>query len=859
MRLVKTKASLDASPHNVVGRSGYQRTSFIGAGCERSKELDLYLIHSLILKLRHSNGGIILYQELQNHIEINGYNFKAEKLTLDNSLHSLKEGNFKGWYWGSINETSKGHKYVTLTYYHYQEGVKHFVRTDTGKISKEELSRIEARQRQEQEALQRELEEQKEAIAKRAREEFNELTTASTISRYCKDKKIGEWIKDGSLLGAKVVPDGSLIVPMKDINGKFWGYQTIDAGGQKLYLPGQKTDGCFFRFGKLNPKEVVYICEGFATGVSIYAATGKTTVVAFSAGGLISVSQAFRNDYQSLRIVLCGDEDVWNLGRGGRPYHTGRRAAKTAASRVQGSICQVSFRDLNADTFQRTRPTDFNDLHVLCGLDRVAEQIGEHYETSPHEYIPTEHTGFHERVEVQRGPDRWEPRPADLQQFFQRSNNYVVMNESEGVYIYRDGVYKPAVDLDLASYSQKNFILDEQEVCTNYLAREFEGIVKRKNNRPVEWFQESIDGFTNFKNGILHLESGEFLPHTQERGFRHQLPYNYDEKATAPHFEQFLEDITLARGDMAQPILEYIGYTVANCKPWACAAMFLLGEGSNGKSTLLDVMAKLLGEENCAAVPVGKLNKEYDVQTLDGKMANLVAENDKKGLFETEAFKAAVSGDNMSARAPYEKPYNIRNRAKFYIAMNSMPQVTDPTDGFWRRMIAMPFNAKFSNELGNMDPHIDEKLAAELPGIYNLAVKAYRNLRKRKKFDLPKECIDLLGQIRKDSDPVEQFLEEVGLVPWDGVPINGATPPKWGEKEGDAPCVKVPEIYAEYTAWSDRNRFHAFNSVHFGRRALAVLRRTGKSTAKVESKKMSRGGKKFNVWVGVDWRGASEI
>jgi putative DNA primase/helicase len=803
---------------------------------------------------RHHGG--ILYQELNSFIQTHGFSFKAEELTLDGEIHSYKTEEFKGWYVGSTEKTTKGQTYATLTLCDYRKG-KWFVRTDTGEVSEKELSAIKARDRQKEKARQGALLEIQKDIAKRALEKFKEFESTPTISRYQEDKRLVE-LEVNALRGVKVIRDGSIIIAMKDVEGVFWGYQKIDGAGQKLFVDGQRFAGCFYRFGNLDKDGVIYLCEGFATGASIYGASGKTTVACFAASNLGAVARAFRKHYRDLRIVICGDEDIWKLNGRGRPNHTGRISAKKAATEVHGSTCQVSFRDLAPELTQERRPTDFNDLHVLCGIARVREQLEAHYATAPHEYIATENQGFHDLIELKNGSIRWEPNYTDLRDYFKRSNPYVVMNESESIYVYRRGVYKQAVGLDLGQYAQDSFRIGEQEACNNKLAKEFEGAVKRTNVRPVQWFSESVEGCTNFINGYLEIETGKFNPHTPDRAFRTQLPYEYDPNAKCPNFDQFLSDVTCGREDLGNMLLEFLGYTLSNDKPWLQTALLLIGGGSNGKSTFLDVLKELIGLDNMTAHSVNDLGQGYNAQSLDGKMANLSFESDKKAFYASDLFKGLVTGDPLSVRAPYEKPYTMEPRAKYLIAFNSMPQSNDESDGFWRRMLPAPFDAKFSHDLGNVDTQIHEKLMSELSGVYNRCITAYMGTKARGFITIPEVSRELVGSIRKDNDPVAQFIEEAGLRVWDGVPINGATPPPWGEKDGDAPCIKAGEIYSEYVNWSDKNGFKAFNSVHFSRRALAVLRRDN-SNGTVTSKTLSRGGKKLKAWVGVDWRGVLEM
>jgi putative DNA primase/helicase len=163
-----------------------------------------------------------------------------------------------------------------------------------------------------------------------------------------------------SLFGAGVYND-SLQVPTKDITGKIWGIQTILADGSKIFMKGQRVAGCFHIIGKI--ENSAYICEGFATGVSIHLATGKGVVVAFNAGNLVDVAKDVQDKYADTEFTICGDDDRK------RKENPGREKAKKASIVTNGLLAFPIFPETDLES------SDFNDLHVLYGLDKLREQL----------------------------------------------------------------------------------------------------------------------------------------------------------------------------------------------------------------------------------------------------------------------------------------------------------------------------------------------------------------------------------------------------------------------------------------------------------------------------------------------------
>lgn len=168
-----------------------------------------------------------------------------------------------------------------------------------------------------------------------------------------------------------------LIVPACDNNGKIWTLQFIDMDGNKRFLSGGKKKGCYYTIGSLDDVEKIFICEGYATGATIYECTEVPVIVAFDAGNLSSVAQAIREKYQNIKIVICADNDQYGS------INTGLEKAKEAAASVGGSIVVPKFKDTS------THPTDFNDLFVLEGKDSVVSALKEQMqeETTSEKFI----------------------------------------------------------------------------------------------------------------------------------------------------------------------------------------------------------------------------------------------------------------------------------------------------------------------------------------------------------------------------------------------------------------------------------------------------------------------------------------
>ena len=116
-----------------------------------------------------------------------------------------------------------------------------------------------------------------------------------------------------------------LVVPVRDVDGRLTSLQFIDGGGRKRFLSGGRLKAAYFSIGRVRG-DVLLLCEGVATALTLHMATGRPTAASFSAGNLEPVARALKRKMPSVRILVCGDDDP-----------VGRREAQRAAAAVDGA------------------------------------------------------------------------------------------------------------------------------------------------------------------------------------------------------------------------------------------------------------------------------------------------------------------------------------------------------------------------------------------------------------------------------------------------------------------------------------------------------------------------------------------
>lgn len=156
-----------------------------------------------------------------------------------------------------------------------------------------------------------------------------------------------------------------LVVPVADAGGVLRSLQFISAEGDKKFLAGGEVEGRSHLLRDPAGARALLLCEGYATGASLHQATGLPVAVCFNRVNLLPAAKEMRRRFPGTPLILAADDDR------DTPGNPGRRDAEEAARWVKGAVILPDFAGLDTSA----RPTDFNDVHVLGGLEHLKRQL----------------------------------------------------------------------------------------------------------------------------------------------------------------------------------------------------------------------------------------------------------------------------------------------------------------------------------------------------------------------------------------------------------------------------------------------------------------------------------------------------
>lgn len=237
---------------------------------------------------------------------------------------------------------------------------------------------IEAQRQAAEAARQQALEVRQAEMAKAKAEAQTRYSALEPIRKLDHEYLVNKGIDDRSLTRQVRRQDDKLVIPMK-ISGEIVGLQEINKTGRKSFTKGMELKGASMVLGSwANRDKGIVLTEGYATAASIHKATGLTTIVCFAGFNLKEIADRLPKDFDS-PIFIAADNDLPNKHTGKRPGLEFANAAKGVLG-DKASVIEPNFSDADFKEFEKlygSRPSDFNDLHKLHGLEAVVKQFNE--------------------------------------------------------------------------------------------------------------------------------------------------------------------------------------------------------------------------------------------------------------------------------------------------------------------------------------------------------------------------------------------------------------------------------------------------------------------------------------------------
>lgn len=311
-------------------------------------------------------------------------------------------------------------------------------------------------------------------------------------------------------------------------------------------------------------------------------------------------------------------------------------------------------------------------------------------------------------------------------------------------------------------------------------------------------------------NGVVDLRTGELRDGRREDRITKSVGLEYNPGAKCPRWLLFLNEIFAGDVELMRYAHRAAGYSLTGETREQCY-FIAYGKGANGKSTFLEILRYVLGEYGAnAAFSTFASPKDdnpggtaADIAALRHARLVTASEIRENTRFNEGRIKSLTGGDALTARIPFARqPITFSPAFKVWLAVNHLPNVSDTTPAFWRRVRCIPFKATFDP---TKEPNLRDTLRAEAQGILAWAVQG-AILWAREGLGKCEAIRVATDDYRQEIDLVGQFLKARCEVP-ETVVTNGDILFRDGE-ESYVPVfcsewTPAKELYSAFKNWCD--------------------------------------------------------
>lgn len=318
-----------------------------------------------------------------------------------------------------------------------------------------------------------------------------------------------------------------------------------------------------------------------------------------------------------------------------------------------------------------------------------------------------------------------------------------------------------------------------------------------------------------FENGVVDMRDGILRPFSRDFHVVYLHRYRYDPRASCPKWHAFLRGTVFGKRVYSGGVLPdkddrailqmFLGlslYDRGTMDRKVENALVLFGNGSNGKSVIMDTVMGILGEDNISNLSMDALlrggdERQRNLSQIEGKIFNWSGEMEARTFQGREdAAKSLISGEPQLGRRIGNDAFKITNIPYFIFNANHFPVGVDGSYGFFRRFIFIVFDKVVDERHANLK--LTRELRDEYPGILNW-IRRGALLLEKNGFRFPESE----GSLRKKIN--EMGLSALGkswamargfhALPRRGVP-------------GDVPCeIDFAKIYEDIKKYADENGF----------------------------------------------------
>ena len=347
-------------------------------------------------------------------------------------------------------------------------------------------------------------------------------------------------------------------------------------------------------------------------------------------------------------------------------------------------------------------------------------------------------------------------------------------------------------------------------------------ILKDKVIKPSNHI-DSHPHLINVKNGTVDLRTGDLRQHSREDFITQCIPYIYNPSIDKTTFKTFVEQVVGEEGTPDTPVADFLQRWFGYCLTGLTHEhKFVVhwGDGSNGKSTLLNAIAHVMGSYAGVATPrlleAGVTSSQgIEAADLYGKRMVISHESGEDIRLREDFVKQVTGGDIIKGRFLYKHYFEFVPTHKLQLCTNHKPVIRGGDFGIWRRIVLVPYLQRFVTNptAGKKDKLLDKDLLHRLITHESEAILAWlvqgAVLWNREGLNPPEIIMAAGREYIDEQDRIKHFIDDEIIVVKDAwTPLNQSSRDVYGRH--------VPiGIYPAYIQWCKDSGYYALGKIRF--------------------------------------------
>ena len=374
--------------------------------------------------------------------------------------------------------------------------------------------------------------------------------------------------------------------------------------------------------------------------------------------------------------------------------------------------------------------------------------------------------------------------PYNISKRIMEDQNLITLDDSGYIYKYNGKCYEQLKDKELDLLVTNNILRDNYKTSKNVNEVKFHlGTLCGKKYRDFIQYDngDKYIALNNVLYNVSQLRQEPFSPNKITKTYidvEYDENFDIEERMKNSSFKKYLDTTFKHDKTTILNVQEVLGACLLPNPKKMQKAILLLGEGSNGKSVFMNIIKKVIGENNISTMKLQDICVPFSFAQMYGKQVNIDADASGTILNDnmTSIFKAVTAGDSVQINGKFEKPFSVELNNLLVVSLNKMPASSDKSHGFLRRQFILTFEQEFASasEIENnpakknalpIDEDLEKKLFEnELDLIFMFALEGLKRLIKNNyKFTLNDKINENIENYKRDNDALYDFFHQQGL------------------------------------------------------------------------------------------------